>query len=84
MKLIPKTSGNGAVIAVVDDPNYADVIEPAMHDFSVTAPLALEPDGVFLLQGAVVHFSLLESGVDSGGKVTKNGKLFIGRVERCP
>ena len=74
VKLIPKSSGNGVVIAVVDDPNYADVIEPAMHDFSVTAPLALEPDGVFLLQGGVVHFSLVESGVDSSGKETKNGR----------
>ena len=74
MKLIPKSSGNGAVIAVVDDPNYNDVVEPAMHDFSVTAPLAIEPDGVFLLQGGIVHFRLLESGLDSDGNVKKNGR----------
>ena len=77
VKLIPKSSGSGSVIAVVDDPNYAEVIEPAMHEFSVAAPLAIEPDGVFLLQGGVVHFSLLESGVDSDGKVSKNGKAKV-------
>ena len=80
MKLIPKSSGSGSVIAVVDDPNYAEVIEPAMHEFSVTAPLAIEPDGVFLLQGGVVHFSLLESGVDSDGKVSKNGKVTLNKL----
>ena len=80
VKLIPKSSGSGSVIAVVDDPNYAEVIEPAMQEFSVTAPLAIEPDGVFLLQGGVVHFSLLESGVDSDGKVSKNGKVTSNKL----
>jgi hypothetical protein len=36
-------------------------------EFSISAPLTVEPDGVFLLEGAVAHFTLREKGVDTEG-----------------
>lgn len=37
-------------------------------EFSVKAPLMVEPDGVFLLEGGMVNFKLLEKGIDQYGK----------------
>lgn len=43
-------------------------IDAAVLEFSITAPLLVEPDGAFLLEGATVKFRLLERGVDREGK----------------
>ncbi len=50
----------------MQDPNY-EKIPPAVMEFDVSAPLSLEPDGVFLLEGATVDFKLKEKGLDSEG-----------------
>jgi len=65
--LVPMRAGKGAVIAVVNDPNYAG-LEPGVMEFSVAAPLFLEPDGVHILEGAAVTFNLTERGVNQEGE----------------
>ncbi len=73
VKVQPLRSGQGAVMAVLTDPNYENEIEPAVLEFSVSAPLSVHPDGVFLLEGGNVHFSLKEKGVDAEGKGAVHG-----------
>jgi hypothetical protein len=51
-------------------------LEPAIKEFSVTAPLLLEPDGVFLLEGAKAHFTLYERAVNENREKVLNGKHF--------
>lgn len=74
VKVLPLRSGPGALMAVVTDPNYAEVIEPGVLEFTVSAPLELDPDGVFLLEGGTAHFRLLENGVNAEGKESVSGK----------
>ena len=38
------------MIAVLDDKNY-EHIPPAYLEFEISAPLAIHPDGVYLLEG---------------------------------
>jgi hypothetical protein len=66
-KLVPLKAGNGAVLVVLTDPNY-ESLDPAVMEFTITAPLQVEPDGVFLLEGATVQFRLFEKVVDRDGK----------------
>lgn len=67
VKVIAHRAGKGAVMALLNDPNY-EHLDPATMEFSVKAPLMVEPDGVFLLEGGMVNFKLLEKGIDQYGK----------------
>ena len=57
--LEPLSGGAGAVIAVINDPNYSQ-LEPAVREFRVAAPLHLEPDGIYLLAGGEANITLYE------------------------
>ena len=57
--LKPIGSGAGTVICVPSDEFYEEV-EAATKDITITAPLHLEPDGVFLLEGGEAKLSLYE------------------------
>ena len=39
-------------------------LAPAVLEFSVASPLVIEPDGVYVLEGATAHMKLLERGKD--------------------
>lgn len=60
VKMKPLKSGKGGVICLLSDPNY-EKLDPAVLEFTITAPLIMEPDGVYLLEGGNAKISLLES-----------------------
>ena len=57
--LKPTGSGAGTVICVPSDEFYEEV-EAATKDITITAPLHLEPDGAFLLEGGEAKLRLYE------------------------
>ena len=57
--LKPMGSGAGTVICALSDEFY-DSVAPATLDISITAPLHLEPDGAFLLEGGEAKLTLYE------------------------
>ena len=57
--LKPTGSGRGTVICALSDEFYTEVA-PATRDISITAPLHLEPDGAFLLEGGEAKLRLYE------------------------
>ena len=57
--LKPIGSGGGTVICALSDEFYTEVA-PATRDISITAPLHLEPDGAFLLEGGEAKLRLYE------------------------
>jgi len=57
--LEPMSAGKGAVICLISDPNY-EQLEPALLEFTVSAPLQLEPDGIYLLAGGEAKLTLFE------------------------
>ena len=57
--LEPLSAGKGAVICLISDPNY-EGLEPAIIDFTVSAPLQLVPDGIYLLAGGEAKITLFE------------------------
>eukprot|EP00090_Calanus_glacialis_P028282 TRINITY_DN45475_c0_g1_i1.p1 TRINITY_DN45475_c0_g1~~TRINITY_DN45475_c0_g1_i1.p1 ORF type:complete len:919 (-),score=251.02 TRINITY_DN45475_c0_g1_i1:238-2994(-) len=59
VQLEPLSAGKGAVICLINDPNY-EGLEPALLDFTVSAPLQMEPDGIYLLAGGEAKLALFE------------------------
>ena len=59
IRLKPLGSGAGTVICALGDDFYEEV-EPATMDISITAPLQLEPDGAYLLEGGEAKLTLYE------------------------
>ena len=59
INLKPTGSGAGTVICVLSDGFY-DQVEAATKDITITAPLHLEPDGAFLLEGGEAKLRLYE------------------------
>jgi len=59
VQLEPLSAGKGAVICLINDPNY-EGLEPALLDFTVSAPLLMEPDGIYLLAGGEAKITLFE------------------------
>ena len=57
--LKPVGSGKGTVICAVSD-QYYENLQPATLDITVTAPLQLQPDGIYLLQGGEANLTLYE------------------------
>ena len=45
-------------------------LDPAILEIEVSAPLSIEPDGAYLLEGATAQFKITEKGVDAEGKET--------------
>ena len=52
-------SGKGTMICAVSDKFYEN-LEPATLDISISAPLQLQPDGVYLLQGGEANLTLYD------------------------
>ena len=52
-------SGKGTMICAVSDQFY-EKLEAATLDISISAPLLLQPDGVYLLQGGEANLTLFE------------------------
>jgi len=59
VQLEPLSAGKGAVICLINDVNY-EGLEPALLDFTVSAPLQLSPDGIYLLAGGEANITLYE------------------------
>ena len=54
-------------------------LDPAILEIEVSAPLSIEPDGAYLLEGATAQFKITEKGVDAEGKET----VSIGVENKC-
>jgi len=59
VQLEPLSAGKGAVICLINDVNY-EGLEPALLEFTVSAPLQLSPDGIYLLAGGEANLTLYE------------------------
>ena len=50
-------------------------LEPAIMEFSVKSNLVIEPDGVYMLEGARVPMRLMESVKSKDGVVSRGDKF---------
>jgi len=73
VKLEPLSAGKGAVICLINDANY-EGLDPAVLEFTVSAPLQLEPDGIYLLTGGEANITLFE-------KIGKKENPILSKVD---